>query len=699
MRRVALALVFVASSVVLPPAITFASGIVDQEQSVVPRLDAGDTIGQAANNVLAQVFTAGVSGQLTDADLPVVCGGTGTLTIEIRSTVAYSGRAVPGTGVLAAVSVAMNALPTADASGFRTFTFPTPASITAGSSYAIVASAPGSIYPDNCYLPEGPVGDSYSGGDAWFMNATQQSPSTPGGWLCLCDLSASPFDYPFRTRVAPQGADLGVAIVDSADPVFGTTQTYSYSVTLTNYGPASAPNAMARVTLSSNLIFLGVPGCTYVSPNVECSAPLGVTASTTFAIFVKASYGTTASATATAMNVIPDPNPSNNTATEWTTVTPVIDLELTGLTADPSPAGVGDNILYRAQVTNVGSYAATSAGALMALPANTTFDFVVGPTGSLCGFDPPTGMYGCNFGSLPTSASATMWFQVHGPTVATTISATARVFSTEPDSNGANDAKTISTQVQGEMVAQPVGPGGTATTDTGSGATAADPIETSVTSPSAGTITIREVPATGQLTGYNLLGQQVYITAPTASASNPLVLVFELDASILGGQTASTITILRNGVPIGSCPGQTVASPDPCVSDRTTLPNGNVRLTVLTSAASRWTFGIHTPFSFTGFYAPLGGGATAEAGSTLAVKFSLGGDQGLHVIADASSRPCTGGAGEKIAYSGRSIVRYDVSADQYVINWQTKREWAGTCRDLVLTLADGSVHSARVSFR
>jgi hypothetical protein len=252
----------------------------------------------------------------------------------------------------------------------------------------------------------------------------------------------------------------------------------------------------------------------------------------------------------------------------------------------------------------------------------------------------------------------------------------------------------------GEQVTQSVGPGGSVSTNTG-GATASDPIETTVTTPNPGTITIREVPTTAQngTSGYNLIDQQVFITAPTATPTSPLVLVFEIDASKLYPPTASTITIFRNGVAIGSCPGQTTASPDPCVSDRTTLANGNVRLTVRTSAASRWNFGVHVPFSFTGFYAPLDGNAKANAGSTIAVKFSLGGDQGSNVIASAASRSCAGGVSDAIAYTGGSAPRYDASAGQYVLNWKTKSEWAGACRELVLTLTDGSVHSARVSFR
>jgi hypothetical protein len=67
----------------------------------------------------------------------------------------------------------------------------------------------------------------------------------------------------------------------------------------------------------------------------------------------------------------------------------------------------------------------------------------------------------------------------------------------------------------------PVSAGGTVTTDTESdGATAEDPVETSVTSPSAGTISIlEEEAATPPPAAFQVVGQQVQITAPPATAA------------------------------------------------------------------------------------------------------------------------------------------------------------------------------------
>ena len=54
--------------------------------------------------------------------------------------------------------------------------------------------------------------------------------------------------------------------------------------------------------------------------------------------------------------------------------------------------------------------------------------------------------------------------------------------------------------------------------------------------------------------------------------------------------------VLRNSIPIGECPGATSASPNPCVSERT-ADGGDIKLTVLTSSASRWNLGGRTGYS------------------------------------------------------------------------------------------------------
>ena len=52
---------------------------------------------------------------------------------------------------------------------------------------------------------------------------------------------------------------------------------------------------------------------------------------------------------------------------------------------------------------------------------------------------------------------------------------------------------------------------------------------------------------------------------------------------------------------------------------------------------------------------------------------------------------------EAIETSGNSSLSY--SPDNYQFNWKTESSWAGTCRELVVKLNDGSVHTARFKFK
>jgi hypothetical protein len=136
--------------------------------------------------------------------------------------------------------------------------------------------------------------------------------------------------------------------------------------------------------------------------------------------------------------------------------------------------------------------------------------------------------------------------------------------------------------------------GGSATTDIeGDGATPADPVETTIILPGPGVVTIAETNdvTTTPPAGYAIFGQQVVISAPWEPATNPIVLSFRLDASILPDPTGDGIQVLRDGVPIVDCNGAAgTAAPDPCHASTTILPDGDVEYVVLTTHASVWNF-------------------------------------------------------------------------------------------------------------
>jgi hypothetical protein len=134
-----------------------------------------------------------------------------------------------------------------------------------------------------------------------------------------------------------------------------------------------------------------------------------------------------------------------------------------------------------------------------------------------------------------------------------------------------------------------VGAGGTLTTDgEGNGATANDPVETTVTHPSGGAISIREGPDAAAEFGF--IGQRVELDVnPDGTVANPLLITFLIDSSVIpAGQNHNTIQVLKDGVAVPPCTGAS-ATPDPCVESRQAV-GLDAQIVVRSSSASDWDF-------------------------------------------------------------------------------------------------------------
>ncbi len=105
-------------------------------------------------------------------------------------------------------------------------------------------------------------------------------------------------------------------------------------------------------------------------------------------------------------------------------------------------------------------------------------------------------------------------------------------------------------------------------------------------------------------------------------------------------------------------------------------------------------------YAFTGFFQPIDNGGVfnrAKAGSTIPVKFSLGGDQGLSILASAPSStqvacPSSTTTVDELEQYTTAVsgLKYDATANQYIYNWKTDGAWAGECRQLIVRLNDGT---------
>jgi uncharacterized repeat protein (TIGR01451 family) len=116
------------------------------------------------------------------------------------------------------------------------------------------------------------------------------------------------------------------------------------------------------------------------------------------------------------------------------------------------------------------------------------------------------------------------------------------------------------------------------------------------------------------------------------------------------------------------------------------------------------------PYNFTGFFAPIDNLPIVnemKGGAAAPVKFSLGGNQGLNILAAGSPNSvqinCSTGDPiadvEETETAGESSLSYDAGSDRYKYVWKTEKAWKNTCRQLNVVLRDGTVHSAKFKFK
>lgn len=117
-----------------------------------------------------------------------------------------------------------------------------------------------------------------------------------------------------------------------------------------------------------------------------------------------------------------------------------------------------------------------------------------------------------------------------------------------------------------------------------------------------------------------------------------------------------------------------------------------------------------SPYNFTGFFAPIDNPPAfneMKAGQAAPVKFSLGGNQGLNIFAAGSPSSVQISCNtsdpvdpvEETETAGSSSLSYDSATDRYKYTWKTENSWKNTCRQLTVTLKDGTVHTAKFKFK
>ena len=130
----------------------------------------------------------------------------------------------------------------------------------------------------------------------------------------------------------------------------------------------------------------------------------------------------------------------------------------------------------------------------------------------------------------------------------------------------------------------------------------------------------------------------------------------------------------------------------------------SVRVTGPTGQTATDTATVNVIWNFGGFSGKNEGRpslTSGKAGANLNLRFTLGGNQGMDVIAAGYPRSGAFTCGGSPLLDATEPVSADLNISdggQYLFNWKTNKAWANTCRSFVLKLADGTYRYVDVFF-
>ena len=238
-----------------------------------------------------------------------------------------------------------------------------------------------------------------------ITNTASVATAAAGGFPALPDLDPSNNTNAAAVTVNPQ-ADLSLTkTVSDTNP--NTDDEVQYTLTAHNAGPDDATGVTIHDSFPAGLDFLDAsPGCDIQSGTVTCdlgtlasgdSTAVTIDARTTAAI-----SGTVVGNLATVSGNELDPIPANNQASATITVRPLVDLKLTKVASNPTPAA-GGPVSYTLTLVNNGPSPATSVTITDPLPSGLSFLSASAGQGS-CSASGQT--VTCQLGSLAPGGTA-----------------------------------------------------------------------------------------------------------------------------------------------------------------------------------------------------------------------------------------------------------------------------------------------------
>ena len=184
--------------------------------------------------------------------------------------------------------------------------------------------------------------------------------------------------------------------------------------------------------------------------------------------------------------------------------------------------------------------------------------------------------------------------------------------------------------------------------------------------------------------------------AVTATSSSGAAVNFTPSA------TDNCSTLITSCTPASGSTFQVGTTPVTCTATDGVGLQNSCSFTVIVSPS--------TNYSFTGFFQPVDNVPTyniVKAGQAIPIKFSLGGNYGLNILASGSPSsqqmtcPSSGPVDdiEQVVTASNRGLQYDALTDTYTYVWKTQKTWTGQCRQLNVKLTDGTSHLAHFRFK
>ncbi|MBO0576661.1 DUF11 domain-containing protein [Clostridium botulinum] len=243
-------------------------------------------------------------------------------------------------------------------------------------------------------------------------------------------------------------ADISVIKTGSPNPIV-TGEILTYTIVVSNAGPADAQNVILNDEISPNVIApeFSIDGGVTFNPwptiYVIGTLPVGETRTILIRGTVSPSATGVISNTASVISSTPDPNPDNNESTTMIEVNPAADIGVIK-TSSPNPVMPGEILTYTIDVTNAGPADAQNIVLDDAISPD-----IIAPEFSIDGgvtFNPWPTIY--IIGTLPAGETRTILIRgTVSPSATGVITNTAAVTSSTPDPNPNNNESTVNTEV------------------------------------------------------------------------------------------------------------------------------------------------------------------------------------------------------------------------------------------------------------